>query len=104
LNCLFFHCFFDLLLLLVLAGSTIVVDKESVLATVLLSDVLQHVNVEGGVEGDVGNQLQRLLAHHGLLKRSRSVSGRALADGQQGNTLRFGFGRIPEKTGGFQKY
>ena len=37
--------------------------------TVLLSDVLQHVNVEGGVEGDVGNQLQGLLAHHGLLKK-----------------------------------
>ena len=36
---------------------------------VLLPDMLQHVNVEGGVEGDVGNQLQGLLAHHGLLKK-----------------------------------
>ena len=25
--------------------------------TVLLADMLEHVNVEGGVEGDVGNQL-----------------------------------------------
>ena len=33
--------------------------------------MLKHVNVEGGVEGDVGNQLQRLLAHDRLLKTMR---------------------------------
>ena len=33
--------------------------------------MLKHVNVEGGIEGDVGNQLQRLLAHHRLLKTMR---------------------------------
>ena len=37
--------------------------------TVLLPDMLEHVDVEGGVEGDVGNQLQRLLAHLCLLKK-----------------------------------
>ena len=34
---------------------------------VLLPDVLEHVDVEGRVEGDVRHQLQRLLAHHRLL-------------------------------------
>ena len=40
--------------------------------TVLLPDMLQHVDVEGGVEGDVGNQLQRLLAHLCLLNKEES--------------------------------
>ena len=42
----------------------IVIDHSP---AVLLPDVLEHVDVEGRVEGDVRHQLQRLLAHHRLL-------------------------------------
>ena len=50
---------------------------------VLRHDVLQHVDVEGGVEGDVGNQLQRLVLVWRLLQLCRLLAVRSVSDGEE---------------------